>query len=215
LAYTYDNDSHVTGMTRTLGQTQVGNLTYRYDADGHVIEKTGSLAATGIPSAVSGNTFNLANEMTSFNGTPLSYDLNGNLLNDGTNTYTWDARNDLATLVGSGTLPTTASFAYDALGRRFEKTINQQTTAFLYDGFNPVQELAPSGLGQFAPTANMLTGLGIDEFFQRTDANGAQSFEFLAQKARCGDGAFDPLRHESTFIGRDFQAKPPRRPQRR
>jgi RHS repeat-associated protein len=163
-------------MSSMAALSQVGDLEYSYDVDGRVIEKTGSLAATGIPSAVSGNTFNLANEMTAFNGTHLSYDLNGNLLNDGTNTYTWDARNHLATLTGAGSLPTTASFIYDALGRRAEKTINQQTTAFLYDGWNSVQELAPSGLGQFAPTANMLTGLGIDEFFQRTDANGAQSF---------------------------------------
>jgi RHS repeat-associated protein len=163
-------------MSSMAALSQVGDLEYSYDVDGRVIEKTGSLAATGIPSAVSGNTFNLANEMTAFNGTHLSYDLNGNLLNDGTNTYTWDARNHLATLTGAGSLPTTASFIYDALGRRAEKTINQQTTAFLCDGWNPVQELLPSGLGQFAPTANMLTGLGIDEFFQRADANGAQSF---------------------------------------
>jgi YD repeat-containing protein len=176
LSYAYDGDSRILAMSWMNGANQVGDLEYSYDADGHVIEKTGSLASTGIPSAVSGNSFNAANEMTAFNGTPLTYDLNGNLLNDGTNTYTWDARNHLATLTGSGVIPTSASFVYDGLGRRLEKTINQQSTAFLYDGWNPVQELTPSGLGQFAPTATMLTGLGIDEFFQRTDVNGSQSF---------------------------------------
>ncbi len=33
-------------------------------------------------------TFNADKSMTGFNGTALSYDANGNLNNDGTNTYT-------------------------------------------------------------------------------------------------------------------------------
>jgi hypothetical protein len=35
----------------------VGTLTYTYDADGRMVFKGGTLAATGIPSNVSGNTF--------------------------------------------------------------------------------------------------------------------------------------------------------------
>jgi YD repeat-containing protein len=49
----------------------------------------------------------------------LSYDNNGNLTSDGTNTYTWDARNHLTTISGA----TTASFTYDAFGRRASKSI--------------------------------------------------------------------------------------------
>jgi hypothetical protein len=82
-------------MTWTLAGNAVGDLEYAYDADGRVIQKTGSFARTGLPQAVTGNTFNAANEMTSFNGTPQTYDANGNLVNDGTNTYSWNARNHL------------------------------------------------------------------------------------------------------------------------
>jgi len=39
------------------------------------------------------------------------------------------------------------------------------------NGLNPVQELQAG-----APSANMLTGLGIDEYLQRTDASGASSY---------------------------------------
>ena len=60
---------------------------------------------------MTGNTFNAANEMTSFNGTPQTYDANGNLANDGTNTYSWDARNHL---VRRSLGASTASFVYDA-----------------------------------------------------------------------------------------------------
>ena len=167
LTYTYDNDSRVTAMTWTLASNPVGDLEYSYDADSRVIEKTGSFAQTGLPQAVTGNTFNAANEMTAFNGTPQTYDANGNLANDGTSTYNWDARNHLTAIAG----PNAASFAYDADGRRAQKTVNSTSTQFLYDGLNPVQELQ-SG----APGANMLTGLGIDEYFQRTDTTGTYDY---------------------------------------
>ncbi len=167
LTYTYDNDSHVTAMTWTLASNTVGNLQYQYDADGRVTQKTGTFAQGQLPSAVSNNQFNAANEMTSFNGTALSYDTNGNLANDGTNTYSWDARNHLVGITGGNT----ASFAYDADGRRSLKSINGTSTQLLYDGLNPVQELQNG-----APSANMLTGLGIDEYFQRTDSAGARDY---------------------------------------
>src|SRR5216684_5519013 len=47
------------------------------------------------------------------------------------------------------------------------KTVNGTTTQFLYDGFNPVQEL--NGAAPPSPTANLLTGLSIDEYLTRTD----------------------------------------------
>jgi RHS repeat-associated protein len=151
-------------MTWTLAGNQIGDLEYSYDAAGHVIEKAGSMADTNLPQAVTGNTFNADNEMTSFNGTAMAYDANGNLTNDGTNTYAWDARNHLSAIAG----PVAASFVYGPFGRRMSKSINGTATSFLYDGLNPVQELQNG-----SPSANMLTGLGIDEYFQRTDSSGA------------------------------------------
>jgi RHS repeat-associated protein len=170
LAYAYDHDSRITGMTWTLGASPVGNLTYSYDADGGVTSKGGSLALVSLPNATTGNTFNADNEMLGFNGTTLTFDANGNLHSDGTNTYTWDARNHLTTISG----PTPASFVYDALGRRASKTINGTKTQFLYDGLNPVQEL--NGASPPTATANLLTGLTIDEYFTRTDSSGMAAF---------------------------------------
>ena len=46
----------------------------------------------------------------------MTYDLDGNTLSDGTNSYTWDARNRLVS-ANSGVAP----FAYDPLGRRAAK----------------------------------------------------------------------------------------------
>jgi RHS repeat-associated protein len=52
------------------------------------------------------------------------------------------------------------------------KTIGGTTTQFLYDRLNPVQEL--NGATPPAATANLLTGLNIDEYFTRT-ASGTTS----------------------------------------
>jgi RHS repeat-associated protein len=163
VGYSYDLDSHVSGMTWTLNGSQIGDLEYSYDADGRVSQKTGSMEQPGLPWTGSmGNTYNADNELTGFNGTVPTYDADGNLTSDGTYTYTWDARNHLSGAAG-------ASFVYDALGRRVQN--GTQGDEFLYDGLNPVQTLV-SG----TPNANILTGLGIDERFTRMDSAGTASF---------------------------------------
>jgi len=169
LSYAYDADGRVAAQSWMAGLTQVGDLEYIYDADGRVIQKTGSLAQAQMPKAVSGNTFNAASEMLTFNGVPLSYDAAGNLLSDALNTYSWDLRNHLSGISGGSS----ASFVYDAFGRRAAKTINGTTTQFLYDRLNPVQEL--DGASPPNVTARMLTGRRIDEIFQRVDASGSRT----------------------------------------
>jgi hypothetical protein len=111
----------------------------------------GNWVRTGLPQAVTSATYNAANQLTNWAGTTLTYDANGNLTSDGANSYTWNARNQLASMTG-------ASFVYDGLGRRASKTIGGSTTNYLYDGQNPVQE----------GSANLLTGLGVDQYFTRS-----------------------------------------------
>ena len=96
-----------------------------------------------------------------------TYDLNGNLTSDGINTYTWDARNRLASIAGGNV----ATFQYDAQGRRTSKTVDGAQTAFLYDGWTTVQELNGSSV-----IANLLAGAGIDEYLTRTDTSGSSYF---------------------------------------
>jgi RHS repeat-associated protein len=159
--YGYDAASRMTSITYTQGSNTVANLTYAYDANGRRTSAGGSLAQVNLPSAVSSATYNANNQLTQWGSSSMTYDLNGNLTNDGTTTYTWDARNQLG---GFGS----TTFAYDAGGRR---TQNAAGTNFLYDGGNPVQELSGTSVA-----ANLLTGLGVDEIFTRTDSGGARDF---------------------------------------
>jgi RHS repeat-associated protein len=153
-------------LTYKKSGVTIGTLTYEYDAIGRRVKTGGSLAQTGLPSALTTTAYNNANHQTTFGSNTLTYDLNGNLTGDGTKTYTWNARNQLTAISGGGL---SASFSYDALGRRTSKTINSTTTGFLYDGANIVQEQSGG-----SATANMLTG-GIDRFFSRTDSSGTTS----------------------------------------
>jgi RHS repeat-associated protein len=78
-----------------------------------------------------------------------SYDPDGNLTGDGRWTYTWDAENRLigmAVRTAAGP-PYQLAFAYDARGRRIQKTVTNgnavTVTDFLYDGWNLVAALTP------------------------------------------------------------------------
>src|SRR5262249_18500161 len=98
-----------------------------------------------------------------FAGTSMGYDANGNLVSDGVNSYTWNARNQLSSVSGPST---SATFQYDALGRRIVKTIGSVTTRFLYDAQNIVQEQSGG-----VAISNELTG-NLDQIFSRADSNG-------------------------------------------
>jgi RHS repeat-associated protein len=166
-SYGYDSDSELLTINYQLGAALLGNLTYTYDLAGRRTTAGGSYGQTNLPSPLTTATYNANNQLIQFGSSTLTYDANGNLTSDGTHTYTWDARNHLASISGA----VSASFAYDPFGRRAAKTMGALTTSYLYDGVNPVQELSGG-----APTANLLTGLHADEYFQRTDANGPANF---------------------------------------
>lgn len=166
-AYTYDNAGQLTGITYTRSGVTIGDLAYQYDAAGRRIQEGGSLARRTMPGAVASATYNATNRLTAWGGTALAYDLNGNLTSDGSRTYIWDSRNRLTAIAGAAT----ASFRYDAFGRRSGATVSGSTTSFLYDGGNIGQELTGTSV-----KATILGGLGLDDIFQRTDAAGPRTF---------------------------------------
>ena len=165
--YGYDDANELTSIAYTKGTTTLGDLAYGYDGAGRRTAAWGSYARTGLPLATSATaSYNADNQLASWNGTSLTYDPNGNLTGFGSQTYTWNDRNQQSATSGGS-----ASFAYDGLGRRLSKTVGATTTKFLYDGANVVQEQNSSNTA----TANLLTGLGIDQTFSRSVVGGATS----------------------------------------
>lgn len=140
-----------------------------------------------LPPVSTTTNYNANNQQTTFGTTTETFDLNGNLATTAdagvTTTYTWNARNQLTGISKTGF---TASFTYDSFGRRTGRTVNGTVINYVYDGLNPVQEKNGGTV-----TANLLTGLGIDEFFTRTDGVGVRSLltDALSSTVSLGDSA--------------------------
>jgi RHS repeat-associated protein len=159
-----------TQIAYTGGQS-LGAISYSYDGMGRRHGVWDSQGRVALPAATTSNAvYNAANRLTSWNGGTLTYDNAGNLTQDGSQTYTWNARGQL-----TGTSAGSATFAYDAFGRRSVLTISGTTRGFVYDGWNPVQEKDGAG----AVFANSLFGLGMDDVFWRKPAASSGS-SFLA-----------------------------------
>ncbi len=182
----YNAASELTTVTYKQGTTTLGPLTYTYDLAGNRIKTGGTFARSNLPPALTTTNYNANNQQTTFGTTTETYDLNGNLATSTdagvVTTYTWNARNQLTGISKTGF---TASFMYDSFGRRTGKAINGTTTNFVYDRLNPVQEKAGATVN-----ANLLTGLGIDGFFTRTDGVGTRVLltDALGSTVALGDG---------------------------
>lgn len=165
--YTYDAASRLTSIVHAKGASIIESVSYAYDAAGNRISanRTG-VAATNLPETAQAS-YDAANEQIQFNTATLTYDANGSLTSDGTNVYTWDARNRLVAISGS----VNASFVYDPLGRRISKTINGVTTKYLYDVDDIVAEIQGG-----AVSATYLRSLNIDEPFARQISTGTEFY---------------------------------------
>jgi RHS repeat-associated protein len=120
-----------------------------------------------------------------WSNTPVTYDTNGNVTNDGTYTYTWNDRNQLASIAQGQT--TVASFTYDPFGRRTKRIVDGTTTQYLHDGDNVIQEQNAAG----SATADLLTGLGVDDTFARIESGVTTSLltDALGSTAALTDGS--------------------------
>jgi YD repeat-containing protein len=104
------------------GQT-LKNLGYVFDAADQITQISGAASNTPEDSVVAAANTNANNQYTNLDGQPVSHDANGNQVAQGPVSYQWDARDRLIGITGPGT---TASFTYDALGRRAGRTTVQE-----------------------------------------------------------------------------------------
>lgn len=92
-------------------------------------------------------TTNELNQYTQINSQLLSYDLNGNLKDDGTNTYIYDYANRLVRVIRNADNQVIGEYKYDALGRRVEKTV-RVITGKVPPGLLNAQEKIGTGNGK-------------------------------------------------------------------
>jgi RHS repeat-associated protein len=135
----------VLGSTRYIqGVVNVGahvkSASYTYDASDNLVAETG---ANGFTATV--NNLNQLTQVTAKGGSStLVYDKAGNLLSDGSRTYTWDAENRLLSVTVTAT-KLTSTFVYDALGRRAAITDGGTTTRYRWCGERICAARTPAG----------------------------------------------------------------------
>lgn len=170
----YDNLSNLLNLQHLNPlQTVLESIGYTYDPVGNRLSMDRPSVNLPRPNPASNITYNTANQMLTFNAENITYDANGNMTAVtnfcGTTTYTWDVRNRLIGISGFDTQcsPLSASFKYDALGRRIEKIVNGRTIRYLYDGSDIFQEIENGTV-----TVNYIRTLNIDEPLARVESDG-------------------------------------------
>ncbi len=164
--YTYDNVGSRLTMTAPSG---THNYTYNpvYELTGVSGAQTHSFSYDKVGNRQNADgvsyTANSLNQYTNVDGTGLSYDLNGNLIADGVNTYSYDEENRLSQATGAFGV---AGYQYDAFNRRVSKTVGGITTYFINDEDEDIEERDALGVLQ----ADYVYGAGLDEPLTMTRA---------------------------------------------
>ena len=132
--YAYDSfDQLVRENNQAAGKT----WTYAYDDGGNIQNKTEYAYTTGsLGAAVRTVNYGYGDAgwsdlLTSIDGQSLTADEIGNLLSDGTWTYTWQHGRQLAGMSKAGQ---TIAYGYDSDGKRIAKTVNGTTYNYHYLG---------------------------------------------------------------------------------
>ena len=142
--YTYDASSNRTSITHTDDK----KTTYTYDKINQLTEEVlptnekrsytydgfGNRTSVSINGQTKTSTFNTGNQLTSFNGQELTYDVNGNRLSDDNFNYKWDEADRLVAVTKKGESNAFTAYTYDDDNRRLSKTVNGQTINYHYDG---------------------------------------------------------------------------------
>ena len=158
--YQYDAVSRLQMETQHFaGSVGDGADTLGYNPASQIVSeaRTNNAFVYAPPGAVSlSYTANGLNQYTAAGGASLAYDADGNLSNDGSSTYGYDAENRLISATGAKT----ATLAYDPLGRLWQTTgPSTGTTTFIHDGDEIAVEMNASG----ALLRQYMWGPGIDQ----------------------------------------------------
>ncbi|MEB2280169.1 DNRLRE domain-containing protein [Lysinibacillus xylanilyticus] len=125
--YSYDVLNQLTQETYDGDGMQID---YTYDEAGNRLSKSVKKAGETESTAYR---YNGANQLTYVNNQVYTYDNDGNLTNDGTNTYEWNAFDQL-TKVKNNTGTVIAEYGYDEKGRRTYSKDSNGSIFYAYDG---------------------------------------------------------------------------------
>ena len=148
---------------------------YRYDPIGNRLTSTNNAEVLSYAANSLNQYTNIQDGVTN---TP-TYDLDGNMVTSGDWTFSWDGENRLIA-ASNGT--SVVSFAYDCMGRRYQKVVGTVTNTFLYDRWAMIREQSSSGV-----TNSYVYGLDLSGSMQGYFP-AHQMMEELRVLCKLGDG---------------------------
>lgn len=153
-SYVYDGVSRLATLSDTFtggGGTTSSTFGYNHASQIVSLTRTNDAYAFAPTNQAKSYAVNGLNQYTAVGGTGYAHDANGNLISDGTTTFTYDVENRMVSASGARN----AQLAYDPLGRLFQIG----GTQLLYDGDELVAEYAGAG----ALTRRYVHGAGMDD----------------------------------------------------
>ncbi|AST05456.1 type IV secretion protein Rhs [Anoxybacillus flavithermus] len=146
--YRYDENGNRTKVESPTGETTV----YRYDTldqlveeqlpDGTKIEyaydgfgnRKQIVKTKDGQSTTTNADYNAANQLIRFGNESITYDANGNRLEDGKYQYEWNEADQLVSITRKGESTPFVTYKYDEDGRRIQKNVNGVMTNYHYQG---------------------------------------------------------------------------------
>jgi RHS repeat-associated protein len=173
--YTYDDVYRLTNVKINVPDPTVPNpaefekeKTFNFDKLDNILSIVETQNEQTVTKTTQINT--VLNQYENFAGWGLSYDLNGNTTQKGTQHFTYNYRNQI---INAQDQTTEANYKYDALGRRVLKAVTvgstTKTTNYYYSGNHVIEERDGSDnvLNQY------IYGNGIDEIIRMDSYSGA------------------------------------------
>ena len=143
--YGYDALGRLNHLVHNLvGTSADQDETFAYNSASQLTTRTSgndSYASNSAYNVGRGYSVNGLNQYTGAGPASFTYDANGNLTNDGSTAYVYDAENRLVSASGGHV----ATLSYDPMGRLWQVAAPTATTRFVYDGDRLVQEYDGAG----------------------------------------------------------------------
>jgi RHS repeat-associated protein len=192
--YQYDKYRQLIDATVRQGQggTEKERYTYAFDSIGNRLASSKSVASgSEVVMEYESNNLNqylsITNNSSVMNST---YDANGNVLNDGKNSYIWDNENrvrEMRQMTETGLR--VSQFVYDGTGRRVGRKDylggnHEKTVRYVYDGLRVIAEVDEAGVMQksftrgFDLSNTFEDAGGTGGLLAMTDATGQTGYYF-------------------------------------
>ncbi len=138
----YDSVARLASIATDASGTSYDNTTsLAYNPAGQIASETRDNNVYAWNGQVDSDLNYTPDGLNRYTGTSFTYDANGNLTSDSSNSFVYDVENRLVTRSGAAS----ATLHYDPLGRLYEVVAGSTTRRFLYDGSDLIAEYNASG----------------------------------------------------------------------